>query len=134
VRAVADGTRRNRGLQDLCRSIVEMQARAIARWSSDGGELRRRAVVTVSGEETEEEEKTKTTAMIIYIRATVDARVTRGSDQPRRNGRWRSCARLEAVRSSPASGRRCRPAVGDDFEIFIEMPLVNFYKLLSNFL
>jgi hypothetical protein len=47
-----------------------MQARAIARWSSDGGELRRRAVVTVSGEETEEEEKTKTTAMIIYIRAT----------------------------------------------------------------
>jgi hypothetical protein len=27
-------------------------------------------VVTVGGEETEEEEKTKTTAMIIYIRAT----------------------------------------------------------------
>jgi hypothetical protein len=41
---------------------VELQARAIEWWSSDGGELWRRAVVTGRGEEMEEEEKTKTTA------------------------------------------------------------------------
>jgi hypothetical protein len=31
-------------------------------------------------------------------------------------------------------GGRWRHAVGDDFEIFTEMPLAKFYKLLSNFL
>jgi hypothetical protein len=31
-------------------------------------------------------------------------------------------------------GGRWRPAVGGDFKIFIEMPLVKFFKLLSNFL
>jgi hypothetical protein len=49
--------------------------------------------------------------------------------------------RLLTVAGAPGSGwkiagngRRWRHAVGDDFEIFTEMPLTKFYKLLSNFL
>jgi hypothetical protein len=46
-----------------------------------------------------------------------------------------------AVAGTPGSGwkvtgdgGRWRHAVGDDFELFTEMPLAKFYKLLSNFL
>jgi hypothetical protein len=46
-----------------------------------------------------------------------------------------------AVAGAPGSGwkvagdgGRWRHAVGDNFELFTEMPLAKFYKLLSNFL